>query len=227
MNPYYGQRNATQNEAERDRVDERGVPLYWDPFSAQHGIHEDDAYHLHGRIVSRRHLFNYVHRLLGQGASVRFADGLYLYEKELKKIVYDPAYYEITTKSTIQTGTHAGAVVDDDDDDDEYINNMGEFLSHHQNDDAEVDNADAEWRQDVVNEMKATGMVVDTGKKARTYLQKKIAVNTREMKAGTLKGGAGNHPKVKSRAQMLAISYSEAGKHGHGGDHGHKAKSKK
>lgn len=209
MNPHYGERNATRNEAERKRAEQRGLLPYWDPFAAEHGIREDDAYHLHGWIVSRRHLFKYVSTLLRQGAPVRFADGLYLTEKEVQKIVTDPAYYEITN---MRSGTRAAAV-----DKDDYIDDMGEFLSHHQNDDAEIDDADAEWRQGVLNEMKADGMVVETGKKARTYLQKKIAINTREMKAGKLKGGAGKHPKVKSRAQMLAISYSEASKHGHKG----------
>ena len=32
-----------------------------------------------------------------------------------------------------------------------------------------------------------------------------------EFKEGTLKGGAGKHPKVKSRKQALAIAMSEAG----------------
>lgn len=217
MNPHYGERNATRDNMERKRAQQRGLLPYWDPFAAEHGIREDDAYHLHGWIVSRRHLFNYVQRTLREGAPVRFADGLYLTEAELQRIVHDPAYREITT---MHSGTHAVVV-----DRDEYIDDMGEFLSHHQNNDAAVDADDANWRQGMLNEMKATGMTVDTGKKARSYLQNKIAINTREMKAGTLKGGAGKHPKVKSRAQMLAISYSEANKHGHGG--GRKSKSKK
>jgi hypothetical protein len=32
-----------------------------------------------------------------------------------------------------------------------------------------------------------------------------------EFKEGTLKGGAGKHPKVKSRRQAVAIAMSEAG----------------
>jgi len=33
-----------------------------------------------------------------------------------------------------------------------------------------------------------------------------------EFKRGTLKGGAGKHPKVKERRQAIAIAMSEAGK---------------
>jgi hypothetical protein len=40
--------------------------------------------------------------------------------------------------------------------------------------------------------------------------QRKVARVMREYKRGTLKGGAGRHPKVKSRAQAIAIGLSEA-----------------
>jgi len=39
----------------------------------------------------------------------------------------------------------------------------------------------------------------------------KVAKVMREFKHGTLKGGAGKHPKVKSRKQAIAIALSEAG----------------
>lgn len=50
--------------------------------------------------------------------------------------------------------------------------------------------------------------------KKNSYLQSKIAHNMHELKAGTLKGGAGHHPMVHSRQQALAISYAQARKHG-------------
>jgi hypothetical protein len=39
----------------------------------------------------------------------------------------------------------------------------------------------------------------------------KIRKVLHEFKEGTLKGGAGKHPKVKSRAQAIAIAMHEAG----------------
>ena len=50
-------------------------------------------------------------------------------------------------------------------------------------------------------------------KKRRRYskkAQKKVAKVMREYKRGTLKGGKGRHPKVKSRKQAIAIGLSEA-----------------
>jgi hypothetical protein len=43
---------------------------------------------------------------------------------------------------------------------------------------------------------------------------RKVAKVMREFKEGTLKGGEGNHPKVKSRKQAIAIGLSEARKEG-------------
>lgn len=48
------------------------------------------------------------------------------------------------------------------------------------------------------------------GKKA----QSKVGKAMREFKRGTLKGGKGKHPKVKSRKQAIAIGLSEARKAG-------------
>jgi hypothetical protein len=42
----------------------------------------------------------------------------------------------------------------------------------------------------------------------------KIKTVMREYKRGTLKGGKGRHPKVKSRKQAVAIALSEARKSG-------------
>ena len=41
--------------------------------------------------------------------------------------------------------------------------------------------------------------------------QRKVAKVMHEFKQGKLKGGKGNHPKVKSRKQAIAIALSEAG----------------
>lgn len=43
---------------------------------------------------------------------------------------------------------------------------------------------------------------------------KRVASAMRRRKRGTLKGGAGRHPKVKSRKQAIAIGLSEARKKG-------------
>jgi hypothetical protein len=54
-------------------------------------------------------------------------------------------------------------------------------------------------------------------KKKRAYgpkAQSKVAKVMHEYKRGELKGGAGKHPKVKSRKQAIAIGLSEARKAG-------------
>jgi hypothetical protein len=51
-------------------------------------------------------------------------------------------------------------------------------------------------------------------KKYSKKAQSKVAKVMREFKEGKLKGGAGKHPKVKSRKQAIAIGLSEARKAG-------------
>jgi hypothetical protein len=54
-------------------------------------------------------------------------------------------------------------------------------------------------------------------KKKKKYSKKaesKVGKVMREFKQGKLKGGAGRHPKVKSRKQAIAIGLSEARKAG-------------
>lgn len=49
-------------------------------------------------------------------------------------------------------------------------------------------------------------------RKRESRSQAKIHKVMGEFKRGELKGGAGKHPKVKSRKQAIAIAMSEAGK---------------
>jgi hypothetical protein len=54
-------------------------------------------------------------------------------------------------------------------------------------------------------------------KQKRAYgpkASRKVAEVMHEFKEGKLKGGAGRHPKVKSRKQAIAIGLSEARKEG-------------
>lgn len=48
------------------------------------------------------------------------------------------------------------------------------------------------------------------GRKYGKAASKRVASAMRRRKKGTLKGGAGRHPKVKSREQAIAIGLSEA-----------------
>jgi hypothetical protein len=60
-------------------------------------------------------------------------------------------------------------------------------------------------------------MAVTKGRHARKYskgAERKIGKVMREWKRGTLKGGKGKHPRVKSRKQAVAIGISEARKAG-------------
>ncbi len=220
MNPYHGAKNLARNDELRRKIEHSGYLPYFDPFSLSYGVHPNDAIRIHDWIVSKRHLYRYVYNTLAsvpRGSSVRFADGLWLSRKELQQIVDDPEFEPAalagampTMKTTRTTGVHPAYHEIDDS-----IENLDEFLETH-HDDTENQGEDFyEWRD----------RVVATGKKAQSYLQTKIAHNMREMKAGTLKGGAGNHPHVTSRKQAIAISYAEARKHGghyarkHGGKH--------
>jgi hypothetical protein len=47
--------------------------------------------------------------------------------------------------------------------------------------------------------------------KTKRGRQEKVRTVMHEFKAGTLKSGAGKHPKVKSRKQAIAIAMSESG----------------
>jgi hypothetical protein len=53
-----------------------------------------------------------------------------------------------------------------------------------------------------------------TKKKYSPLAGKKVKRALHEMKRGTLKGGKGRHPKVKSRKQAIAIGLSEARREG-------------
>ena len=48
--------------------------------------------------------------------------------------------------------------------------------------------------------------------KFKSAFKRKIKIDARLFKQGRLKGGAGNHPMVKSRQQMIAIAASQARK---------------
>lgn len=53
-----------------------------------------------------------------------------------------------------------------------------------------------------------------SGRKYGKKSQKKVSRAMHKYKHGTLKGGAGKHPKAKSRQQAIAIGLSEARKEG-------------
>jgi hypothetical protein len=53
-----------------------------------------------------------------------------------------------------------------------------------------------------------------SGRKYGAGAKKAVSSAMRRKKSGTLKGGKGRHPKVKSRKQAIAIGLSEARKKG-------------
>ena len=177
-----------------------GMFAYLEPFTLKIGVVPTEAMFLHGYVVSRPAYYEYVANAFAANDEDIFEpiplfDGTHLKGKELYALLSDPEFQEATNFRF-----HIYAPIT------QFAKERGLLLKV------------PTLQMQTSSSAKARNKHHSSsggGHKKNSYLQEKIAKNMHEWKAGTLKGGAGNHPMVHSQKQALAIAYAQSRKHSH------------
>ena len=196
-----GEKNLLVESEDIAAAKARGGFYYLDPITLEFGISPMDYTFYNGYMVSESALFNYIADQFAEhnediAIPIVMFDGSLLRGNNLFKVLGSEEFLESTN----------------------YRFPIFAAGKKYQRRDV-VPYTSARPQKRMPSETTLAGARARANKKNQksSYLQSKIAHNMHEMKAGTLKGGAGHHPMVHSRDQALAISYAQARKHAGGG----------